>query len=92
MRTAVVFRSPEGKVERDFTEIYKELRVRVHDKHDKCVQTGCATTYEAIIGRMKDYNAPITGNHSKWTYDTLKNLHTFLFLLEIFGPIYYGPP
>ena len=25
-------------------------------------------------------------------YDTLKHLHISLFLLTIFGPIYYGPP
>ena len=26
------------------------------------------------------------------TYGTHKNLHVHLFLLTIFGPIYYGPP
>ena len=26
------------------------------------------------------------------TYGTNKNLYTSLFLLTIFGPIYYGPP
>ena len=25
-------------------------------------------------------------------YGTHKNLHIYLFLLTIFGPIYYGPP
>ena len=26
------------------------------------------------------------------TYDTHKNLYIYLFLLTMFGPIYYGPP
>ena len=34
----------------------------------------------------------ITGVILNRTYDTHKNLHISLFLLEIFGPIYYGPP
>lgn len=35
------------------------------------------------------YGGPMIVNR---TYGTHKNLYIYLFLLTIFGPIYYGPP
>ena len=48
-----------------------------------------------FFGRFVVFLLLLKGGHSKYqgrTYRTHKNLYNYLFLLTIFGPIYYGPP
>ena len=72
-----------------FTEC--DLVVTAADERAGCVPMQCGRSSRRVASHRQKLHYYYGGPIENRTYGTHKNLHTHLFLLTMFGPIYYGP-
>ena len=71
-----------------YLQVYEEIIYITTCRHEGHACRICIV-YRSNLGNIQSLLRGTTVNR---TYVTLKNLYISLFLLAIFGPVYYGPP